>query len=128
MTAVRTLLAGALLAVLCTPPLAAQAGRERPRAKPEAAQDRDQDADVGLRVAREYYARSASKPKPLPPGIARNLAQGKPLPPGIARTRMPDDLIGRLPRVAGREWTLVGEILIQLDDAGVVARIFGSVL
>jgi len=128
MTALRTLLGGALLALLCTSSLSAQAGRERPRAKPEAAQDKDQDGDAGLRVAREYYARSASRPKPLPPGIAKNLARGKPLPPGIAKTRMPDDLIGRLPRVAGREWALVGEMLIQLDNTGVVARIIGSVL
>jgi hypothetical protein len=132
MTVARTLLLGAILVSLTAAPAVAQAGQEKPKGKPEAAQAaRGKADDVGgsaeLRIAREYFTRSGAKLKPLPPGIAKNLTRGKPLPPGIAKTRMPDELLGRLPKVPGREWALVGEVLLQLDGAGVVVNILGSI-
>lgn len=132
MTVARTLLLGAILLSLTAAPAVAQAGQQRPRAKPDAAQAAkgkagDIGGDAELRIAREYFTRSGAKLKPLPPGIAKNLARGKPLPPGIAKTRMPDELLGKLPKVPGREWALVGEVLLQLDGAGVVVNILGSI-
>jgi len=126
----RTLALSALMALLLMPP--ALAGQEKPKGKPEAAQSGkakagDIGGEVELRTVRDYYARAGTKLKPLPPGIAKNLARGKPLPPGIARTRMPDDLVGKLPKVAGREWAVVGDQLLQLDTSGIVLNILGSI-
>lgn len=132
MISARTLLLGAILVSLTAAPAVAQAGQQKPKGKPVAAQAAkgkagDIGGDTELRIAREFFSKTSDKPKPLPPGIAKNLARGKPLPPGIARTRVPDDLLGRLPKVSGREWALVGDQLLQLDGAGIVVNILGSI-
>ncbi len=76
--------------------------------------------DVEFRIIRDYYAVETRKPKPLPPGIAKNLARGKPLPPGIAKTRVPDDLIVRLPVRTGTRWLIAGDRVLLVDVNNVV--------
>ena len=64
----------------------------------------------------------------LPPGIRKNLARGKPLPPGIAKKRVPDSLLGRLPRHSGYEWRMAGSDLVLVSVAtAVVADILYDV-
>ena len=80
--------------------------------------------DAEFRIIRDYYSVDSRKPKSLPPGIAKNLARGKPLPPGIAKTRVPDDLIRRLPvRTGGRDgsslatecsWSIANNVVVDL--------------
>ena len=86
MISARTLLLGAMLVSLTAAPAVAQAGQQKPKGRPDAAQAakgkaREVGGDAELRIAREYFSKTSDKPKPLPPGIAKNLARGKPLPP-----------------------------------------------
>lgn len=78
------------------------------------------------RIFREYYA-GEPKPKPLPPGIAKNLARGKPLPPGIAKKRLPGDLSRRLPQRTGYEWVIANDVVTLIDAAGIVRDILYKV-
>ena len=80
-------------------------------------------SDVEVRLIREYFASREVKPKPLPPGIAKNLARGKPIPPGIARTRTPDDLLRRLPARDGARWVLAGDVVLLVDVGDIVRDI-----
>jgi hypothetical protein len=50
----------------------------------------------------------------LPPGIARNLARGKALPPGIAKQYPPQNMLSRLPVIAGHEWQITGRDLVLI--------------
>jgi hypothetical protein len=120
------LAAGLLLGVVATPGLA-QNGSGKPgrSGKSDAAVEasvsiRFGDADV--RVIRDYYHNSSHRPKPLPPGIAKNLARGKPLPPGIAKRALPADLHRRLTRRDGVEHVLTGDKVVMVR-AGVVIDI-----
>jgi hypothetical protein len=81
------------------------------------------DNDREVRVVRDYYSSSSHKPKPLPPGIAKNLARGKPLPPGIAKQALPVDLNRRLPVREGTERVLAGDKVI-LVRSGIVVDVF----
>lgn len=82
--------------------------------------------DSESRILREYYA-GKQKPKPLPPGIAKNLARGKPLPPGIAKKRLPGDLSRRLPERPGYEWVIANDVVTLIDAAGIVRDILYKV-
>jgi hypothetical protein len=73
-------------------------------------------------IIRAYYREPAVRPKPLPPGIAKNLARGKPLPPGIAKRSLPTDLSSRLPVREGVERVLAGDQVVMVR-AGVVIDI-----
>ena len=81
-------------------------------------------SDVEIRIIREYYGVPSRKLKPLPPGIAKNLARGKPMPPGIARTRMPDDLLVRLPARDGTRWLIAGNHVLLVDTDNIVVDFF----
>src|SRR5688572_30642134 len=76
--------------------------------------------DLEIRIIREYYSGKSARPKSLPPGIAKNLARGKPLPPGIAKTRVPDDLIRRLPVRTGTRWLIAGDRVLLVDANNLV--------
>ena len=84
--------------------------------------------DVEIRIIRDYFAASREKPKPLPPGIARNLARGKPLPPGIAKKLPPDDLMRRLPARSGTRWILAGDVVLLVDVSDIVVDIVRAIL
>ena len=73
-------------------------------------------------IIRDYYREPAGRPKPLPPGIAKNLARGKPLPPGIAKKSLPVDLSRRLPVREGVDRILAGDQVVMVR-AGVVIDI-----
>lgn len=90
--------------------------------KPEA-----KGSDVEIRIIHDYFASQSRKPKPLPPGIAKNLARGKPIPPGIAKTRMPDDLQARLPKREGSRWIILGDRVVLVDVGGIVLDIVRAV-
>jgi hypothetical protein len=111
-----------LLGASVTPILAQEhaRGARRPR---EAQDQATLLTDVEIKLVRDYYAVPAARPKPLPPGAAKNLARGKPLPPGIAKTRLPQALLLRLPPRPGFELVLVGHDLVLLDRVGVVVDI-----
>ena len=75
-------------------------------------------------VFRDYFRAHRITGKPLPPGIARNLVRGKPLPPGITRTRVPEEILVRLPaRPSGYEVVIVGDRVVMLDRGGLVVDI-----
>ena len=76
--------------------------------------------DAEIRIIRDFYSEPSRKPKSLPPGIAKNLARGKPLPPGIARTRVPDQLLVRLPARTGTRWLVVGDRVLLVDASDIV--------
>jgi hypothetical protein len=76
--------------------------------------------DAEIRIIRDFYSEPSRKPKALPPGIAKNLARGKPLPPGIARTRVPDQLLVRLPTRTGTRWLVVGDRVLLVDASDIV--------
>lgn len=80
-------------------------------------------AEVEIKLIRDYYVTASYRPKPLPPGAAKNLARGKPLPPGIARTRLPQALLVKLPPRPGFEIVIVGRDIVLLDQAGIVVDI-----
>lgn len=84
--------------------------------------------DVEIRIIRDYFASSHQKPKPLPPGIAKNLARGKPLPPGIAKKLPPDDLMRRLPKRSGTRWILAGDVVLLVDISDIVVDIVRAIL
>ena len=66
-----------------------------------------------------------SKPKALPPGIAKNLARGKPMPPGIAKTRFPGGLNSQLPYYPGYEWTMIGnDVAIVAEATNIIVDLF----
>lgn len=115
---------------LSTAPLLAQ-GRGQGTAakqKAEAAEPSShRAADTEIAIIRDYFREHGTKPKPLPPGIAKNLARGKPLPPGIARTRMPVDLVQRLPSRPDHEWVVAGNVVVLVDPVGLVVDILREV-
>ena len=84
--------------------------------------------DVEIRIIRDYFASSGHRPKPLPPGIAKNLARGKPLPPGIAKKLPPDDLMRRLPARSGTRWILAGDVVLLVDISDIVVDIVKAIL
>lgn len=120
-------IAALLLVTLAAGAGAQGQGRGKPaagvaQASPEKAKGRGTDAE--FRIIRDYYAVESRKPKSLPPGIAKNLARGKPLPPGIAQTRVPDDLIARLPVRTGTRWLIAGDRVLLVDASNVVVDLF----
>jgi len=84
-------------------------------------------SDAELRIFREYYATAGHKPKPLPPGIAKNLARGKKVPPGIMRTRLPNELLVKLPRRDGYEWAIANDVVLLIDVTGIVRDIVRNI-
>lgn len=76
--------------------------------------------EVEIRIIRDYYSENSRKPKPLPPGIAKNLARGKPLPRGIARTRVPDGLLVLLPARTGTRWLIAGDVVLLVDAGDLI--------
>ena len=84
-------------------------------------------SDSELRIIREYYVAIGHKPKPLPPGIAKNLARGKRVPPGLMRSRLPNDLIVKLPPRQGYEWAIANDVVILIDATGIVRDILRNV-
>lgn len=133
MSLVRIAVLLATAGLVAAAPLAGQGekgkgGRGKPDGK-EAAPGRKAGgpaSDVEIRLIRDYYVGKA-RPKPLPPGIAKNLARGKPLPPGIAKTRMPPDLVVRLPVRAGHEWLLAGDLVVLIDPVGIVVDVLREI-
>jgi len=83
--------------------------------------------EIEIRILREYFAGQKVKPKPLPPGIAKNLARGKPLPPGIAKTRLPADLVARLTVREGHTWLLEGNVVILVDPVGLIVDVLRDI-
>ena len=118
------------LSILSASEAVAQGNGKKKSGQPVATVERHgtvvQISDNEARMFREYYA-GKPKPKPLPPGIAKNLARGKPLPPGIAKTRVPGDLTRRLPRRDGYEWVIANDVVTLIDAAGIVRDILYKV-
>ena len=83
--------------------------------------------DIEIRTIREYYVSVGKKPKPLPPGIAKNIARGKKVPPGIMRTRLPDDLVAKLPRREGYEWAIADDVILLIDVSGIVREVLRDI-
>ncbi len=83
--------------------------------------------DSEVRIFRDYYRARGHKPKPLPPGIAKNLARGKRVPPGLMRSRLPDDLVVILPRRDRHEWYVANDVILLVDVTGVVRDIVRNV-
>ena len=114
-------------ALLCATSAAAQGGKSNRKS------DKSVDVAVNttvvlttdseLSIIREYYRASGHKPKPLPPGIAKNLARGKKVPPGIMRTRLPNDLVEKLPARDGYEWAIANDVVLLIDVSGIVRDI-----
>ena len=127
----------ALILVLCATLAAAPAVAQADKAKSKSRAGKDHAAaghqkaapatEVEIRIFREYYGAKGVKPKPLPPGIAKNLARGKPLPPGIARTRLPNDLLVRLPARPDYQWVMAGNVVVLVDPVGIVVDILREV-
>jgi hypothetical protein len=116
-------LATALLVAFASPVLAQHPQKEKGPKKKQAVVTVFREPDRG--VFRDYYRVHRAEVKSLPPGIAMNLARGKPLPPGIARTRVPQEVLVRLPaRPAGYEVFLVGDRVVMLDRRGLVVDYF----
>lgn len=134
----RTALLGASVLALCfmlAVPVTAQGNGRGKGAKANAAAARSAQAtpakgavDVEIRIIRDYFASSRHRPKPLPPGIAKNLARGKPLPPGIAKKLPPDDLMRRLPARSGTRWILAGDVVLLVDVSDIVVDIVKAIL
>ena len=121
---------GLLLAAAIAGPAVGQAGKKHDKGKPHAEQSaptRPRASAAEIRIIHEYYVAKGVKPKPLPPGIAKNLARGKPLPPGIAKTRLPDDLVVRLPARPNYLWISAGNVVILVDPVGVVVDILREI-
>ena len=123
---IHTVVAALMLVALATS--ANAQGQGQGRGKPAAgvsqtspAKAKGRGTDAEYKIIRDYYSVESRKPKSLPPGIAKNLARGKPLPPGIAKTRVPDDLIRRLPvRTGGTRWLIAGDRVLLVDANNVV--------
>jgi hypothetical protein len=79
--------------------------------------------ETEIRIIREYYVAKGLRPKPLPPGIAKNLARGRKVPPGLLRMRVPDDLVAKLPPRAGMQWSVAGNVVLLVDGSNVVRDI-----
>jgi len=109
---------------------AAQGNGNKKSAKPAASVERHGTVivttDDEVRVFRQYYS-GKKKPKALPPGIARNLARGKPLPPGLSKSRLPADLVRRLPERQGYEWAVASDVVILIDAGGIVRDILRNI-
>lgn len=118
------------LVVLTAADAAAQGNGNKKGAKPAATVERHGTVivttDDEARIFRQYYS-GKKKPKPLPPGIAKNLARGKPLPPGLAKSRLPSDLVRRLPARPGYEWAVASDVVILIDAGGIVRDILRNV-
>lgn len=121
------------LGLLAAAPLAAQGPKDHGKGKGKGGNEHAAGrkasapvADVEIKVIRDYYAGRA-RPKPLPPGIAKNLARGKPLPPGIAKTRVPNDLYRLLPPRPDHEWLLLGDVVVLVDPVGIVVDILDHI-
>jgi len=120
-------------ATLCALPAAAQS--DKAKSKNQAGKEHGQAAhhkaapasDVEIRLIRGYYTSQGAKPKPLPPGIAKNLARGKPLPPGIAKTRLPEALVVQLPARPDHQWVLAGDVVVLIDPVGIVVDILREI-
>lgn len=108
--------------------VAAASKQSEPAASRSKSKDGDRSSDVEIRIIRDYFAARSERPKPLPPGIAKNLARGKPLPPGIAKRYAPDDLVLRLPKREGMRWILAGDTMVLVDVTGVVRDIVKALL
>ena len=120
----------ALVAVAIVPQARAQGhgrGVEQRSANGSVERGRAPAERVEVRIIHTYYAERGYKPKPLPPGIAKNLARGKQIPPGLRRNRLPDDLLVRLPRHDGHEWILANDVVLLVDVRGVVRDILRNV-
>lgn len=116
-------LATALLVALASPAMAQKPEKAKAPKHKQAVVTVFRDEDRG--VFREYYQARRAELKPLPPGIAKNLARGKPLPPGIARTRVPQEILVRLPaRPVGYEVFLLGDHVVMLDARGLIVDFF----
>lgn len=79
--------------------------------------------DSELRIIREFYRASSHRPKPMPPGIAKNLIRGKKVPPGVMRTRLPNELVEQLPPRNGYEWAIANDVVLLIDATGIVRDI-----
>jgi hypothetical protein len=125
-----TAFAVAFLLVPATPALA-QSGKAAPKSDKVASGDvrvtTVVSTDAEVRIIREYYVARGVKPKPLPPGIARNLVRGRPVPSGLMRTRLPDDLVTRLPRREGHQWAVANNVVLLIDSRGIVRDILRDV-
>jgi hypothetical protein len=121
--ATQFILATALLVAIVSPALAQNPEKAKGPKNKHPVVTVFREGDRG--VFREYYQAHRTDLKPLPPGIAKNLARGKPLPPGIARTRVPQEVLVRLPaRPAGYEVFFVGNRVVMLDRRGLIADMF----
>jgi hypothetical protein len=109
---------------------AAQGNGNKKAAKPVAAVERHGmvvvTTDDEARIFRQYYS-GKKRPKPLPPGIAKNLARGKPIPPGLSKSRLPGDLVRRLPQRPGYEWAVANDVVILIDATGIVRDIVRNI-
>lgn len=117
------------LVVLTAADAAAQGNGNKKGAKPATVERHGTvivTTDDEARIFRQYYS-GKKKPKPLPPGIAKNLARGKPLPPGLAKSRLPSDLVRRLPERRGYEWAVANDVVILIDAGGIVRDILRNV-
>lgn len=111
-------------------PAEAQSGQAKSKdagRKASAKVSHARSSDAEIRIIREYYGDPSRKLKPLPPGIAKNLARGKPIPPGIARTRMPDNLLVRLPARDGTHWFIAGDHVLLVDANNIVVDLFRAI-
>lgn len=76
------------------------------------------------KIIADYFQKSKTKFKPLPPGIAKNLARGKPLPPGIKKRYLPRNLVSLLPDTLDYNYLIAGENIVKVNKAtGIVADI-----
>lgn len=57
-----------------------------------------------------------AKREQLPPGLQRQIERNGTLPPGLAK-RLPDDLLGRLPRRSNTGFRVVGDDIVLIDLA-----------
>ena len=119
---IHTIAAALMLVALATSADAQGQGRGKPASSDaQVSRAKGRGTDAEYRIIRDYYSVESRKPKSLPPGIAKNLERGKPLPPGIAKTRVPDDLIRRLPvRTGGTRWLIAGDRVLLVDANNVV--------
>jgi Ni/Co efflux regulator RcnB len=82
---------------------------------------------VEVRIIHDYYAARGYRPRPLPPGVAKNLARGKQIPPGLRRSRLPDELLVQLPPHRGHEWILADDVVLLVDVKGVIQDVLRNV-
>jgi hypothetical protein len=107
---------GLLLAAAIAGPAVGQAGKKHDKGKPHAEQSaptRPRASAAEIRIIHEYYVAKGVKPKPLPPGIAK--------------TRLPDDLVVRLPARPNYLWISAGNVVILVDPVGVVVDILREI-